>query len=190
MTLPVNRGALLVNDASEDAVGTFTVGMATWLSQVTSLQGDRDREGTQRQRHRDRDRETEPERDKDRHAETERHRERERDTEAKRHRETETQSHRDRDRAVHRPSRRLQILARLTLVFCRCRGLRPHGRTHKHAMMPAESLIDQRDTFSRRKKRSLQALTPGPLGRRCRLTDGKTQLCVVFLTELILHPQS
>lgn len=152
------------------------------------------RETETEREHRDRDTETEIEKQSQRETKTDMQRqrgtERERDTEAKRHRETETQSHRDRDRAVHRPSRRLQILARLTLVFCRCRGLRPHGRTHKHAMMPAESLIDQRDTFSRRKKRSLQALTPGPLGRRCRLTDGKTQLCVVFLTELILHPQS
>ena len=56
-------------------------------------------------------------------------------------------------------------MARLTLVLRRCRGLGSHGCSHKHAVLPAESLIDQRDAFSRRKKRSLEALTPSPLGR-------------------------
>lgn len=54
-----------------------------------------------------------------------------------------------------------------------CRGLGPHGRPHKHSMLPAESFIDERDTCSRKEKMSLQPFDTQTFGRHCRLTNGK-----------------
>lgn len=77
-------------------------------------------------------------------------------------------------------------MARLTLVLRCCRGLRSHGRPHKHTVLPAESLVDQRDTFSRRKKCSLEALTPSP-SAETPSHKWKDVLCVVSLLKGLMR---
>lgn len=154
-------------------MGTFTVDMAPWLSVPLCIyrerhgETDKETEGQLRDRDIETERDRETQRYRNRERETERHRNR--DRKRQRSRATEKQKHREtgkhRDRAVTVPSWWPRILARLTLVLRRCRGLRSHGCPHKHTVLPAESLVDQRDTFSRRKKLSLEALTPSPLSR-------------------------
>lgn len=66
-------------------------------------------------------------------------------------------------------------------------GLGPHGRPHEHAVLPAESLVHQRDAFSRKEVflNGLDAQSP-----RGGISDMERRQSRVCLTGLILPPQS